>query len=80
MASCLPVEQWCTPLIPELGGQRQEHLCDFETILVYIARLCLKNKTNKTQVGARFLGRSHMMPWCLVPHQLLEPCPAFLSQ
>lgn len=49
MASCLPVEQWCIPLIPELSGQRQEHLCDFETILVYIARLCLKNKMKQNK-------------------------------
>ena len=27
---------WCTPVIPAFGKQRQVHLCDFMTNLVYV--------------------------------------------
>ena len=35
---------WCTPLIPALGRQRKEDLCEFEASLVYR----LSSKTART--------------------------------
>jgi hypothetical protein len=34
--------QWCTPLIQELGKQRQVELREFEASLVYTVTPCLK--------------------------------------
>jgi hypothetical protein len=38
---------WCTPLIPALGRQRPEDLCEFEANLVYTVRCCFKNEKEK---------------------------------
>ena len=54
----LLVNQWCTPLIPSTGRQRQEDLYEFKASLVYrassrIAKVvtqrkpCFKKQTNK---------------------------------
>ena len=37
---------WSTPLIPALGRQRQEDLCEFEVSLVYKAR-CRTARANQ---------------------------------
>jgi hypothetical protein len=31
--------QWCIPLIPALGRQKQADICEFKATLVYMARL-----------------------------------------
>jgi hypothetical protein len=40
---------WHKPLVPALGRQRQEGLCEFKASQGYSEKPCLKTKQNKTK-------------------------------